>query len=81
MSSPDTECPVVVSNTILHGKEGDKERYIMPFTRYGNVFGAPTVLSELDQSGINVGAPFNLLVIDEVHLTTDQIRQYFGTIL
>lgn len=81
MHSPDTECPLVVTNALLHGKEGEKEWYIMPYTRYNNIFGAPKVLDELDQSGISVGAPFNLLAIDEIHLTTSQIREYFGTII
>ena len=75
----DKKIPVSVSDVLLHTKtEKDKERVVLPFTRYANVLNAPKVVN----NGRDLlGAPFGLLVSDTEVLTTEQLRALDATII
>lgn len=65
--------PGSVTDILIHGKDSDEvERVLLPITRYGAVLNAPSVVTEEIETN---GAPFHLLVTDEIIMTDDEIRK------
>lgn len=79
MSTENKKIPVSVSDILLHAMVSeDKERIILPITRYNNVMNAPCVVKD---SRSVMGAPFALLETDTEVLTTEQIRALSADII
>ena len=75
--------PNEVSDVLLHLKEENElgatdEQIILPYTRYGNVFNSPKVVT--DTSEVANGAPFNLLVLAEEEMTEAQINNLYNMV-
>jgi hypothetical protein len=71
--------PLAGSDVLLHQKDtSETERIIFPFTRYRNILGGPSVVSDVDEI---YGAPFHFLETEEEEIPISEIRELVGFIV
>lgn len=67
---------IVITDNFLHIRNEDgEEGIIFPITRYDNIMGRPTIITDANDLR---GSDFSLLVTEEVEVTAEEANEFYG---